>query len=704
MTEKFSLSGKTPEGRLFWASVLLLFGEVIAIRWLGIEVPTIQVFPNLVLLSVLVAASAGMGSPHKYKIPPLCLLAATSVLFLTLIFAVPLGIPEQSIKLGATSNVGLILSVVTLLAMVTSIFVVFVKVGAVMAEGFSNLPPLRAYSINLAGSIAGVVLAALISVFYMPPPLWILACGLVCWQLSRSKLVPIAAVIFALCACATTLSSYWSPYSKLDVIPMKISPGAGQSFNYLLNSNNHFFHAGVHVVTKEEADKILASPKSPEKASVEEYIQHYYDILNTPFAYAPRHDRVLILGGGSGTDVGFALLNGAKHIDVVEIDPIISSFGKTKHPDRPYLDPRVTLHTEDARTFLRYTKEKYDLIEFAYLDPGCTLNTASFIRVDNFVYTMECIRSAISHLDRDGLLTVSFATGSQSPVTHRLYQTIAQAQGSPPLAYIDDKFSSVLFLAGPTASTLKIDSAKFKNLVAWQPKGEAAATRAATDDWPFLYLINDPIGAAMYFGILIVAIIVPALILTRSGTGDVSGGAWGNMFFLGQAFMLVETKSITQLSLFFGATWLVSSVVIFCVLILAYLANWVAGRLKTNNVLPAYIGLFAGLLLDVCFRVPTDTQVHPLLLAVVATLIACLPIFFGGLIFSLCFRQAKSPSLYLSANLLGVAVGGLTENLCLVTGIKGLPLIAMVLYGLSFLALRASARYSQPMVAADKAT
>jgi L-asparagine transporter-like permease len=83
------------------------------------------------------------------------------------------------------------------------------------------------------------------------------------------------------------------------------------------------------------------------------------------------------------------------------------------------------------------------------------------------------------------------------------------------------------------------------------------------------------------------------------------------------------------------------------------------------------------------------------MLASIATLIACLPIFFGGLIFSLCFRESNTPALYLSANLLGVAVGGLTENLCMVTGIKNLVIIAMILYALSFLALRVGARQCQ---------
>ena len=204
---------------------------------------------------------------------------------------------------------------------------------------------------------------------------------------------------------------------------------------------------------------------------------------------------------------------------------------------------------------------------------------------------------------------------------------------------------------------------------------------------PFLYLEFDPLGVTLYFLILLVAVVIPALILTRVEQGKITGRAWGNMFFLGQAFMLVETKSITQLSLFFGATWLVSSVVITCVLLLAYAANLCAGKIKTNNLLPFYTGLLAALLLDFFFRVPTDTQVHPLMLAIFSTLIACLPIFFGGLIFSLCFRQAKAPALYLSSKPTRCGHWRIEPENLLVCSLvlKNLVMIAMILCDSHFL-------------------
>jgi hypothetical protein len=47
------------------------------------------------------------------------------------------------------------------------------------------------------------------------------------------------------------------------------------------------------------------------------------------------------------------------------------------------------------------------------------------------------------------------------------------------------------------------------------------------------------------------------------------------------------------------------------------------------------------------------------------------------------FRSADSPAAALGANMLGAVVGGLLENLSLITGMKALLLLAALLYCLA---------------------
>src|SRR4029079_17361523 len=58
-----------------------------------------------------------------------------------------------------------------------------------------------------------------------------------------------------------------------------------------------------------------------------------------------------------------------------------------------------------------------------------------------------------------------------------------------------------------------------------------------------------------------------------------AGGRWSWQFFLlGAAFMLLETKSIIQFALLWGSTWIVASLAIAAVLIMALAANFIVSR------------------------------------------------------------------------------------------------------------------------------
>jgi hypothetical protein len=189
----------------------------------------------------------------------------------------------------------------------------------------------------------------------------------------------------------------------------------------------------------------------------------------------------------------------------------------------------------------------------------------------------------------------------------------------------------------------------------------------------------------MYVIFLFAAVIMPAALLAFSKSEErISKADWGLMFCLGQGFMLMETKSITQLSLLFGATWLVSSIVILFVLIFAFAATMIAASREIKSVGWLYGCLAATLILGFFWQIPAAGTAHPLVDALVTTAIACFPVFFGSLIFSIAFKKATSNTAFLSANLIGVAIGGLTENICIFSGIKMLGIVALAIYGMSY--------------------
>ena len=120
-----------------------------------------------------------------------------------------------------------------------------------------------------------------------------------CCSRSRSVLVHVMA-----------RGALWSPYYKITV--------SQEGADTVVEVNN-IFHQSMAPVEQKEY-----------------FYQWPYTVFGDTF------DDVLILGAGSGTDVAAALRHGAKHVDAVEIDPVIIRLGREHHPDQPYSDPRVT--------------------------------------------------------------------------------------------------------------------------------------------------------------------------------------------------------------------------------------------------------------------------------------------------------------------------------------------------------------------------
>jgi hypothetical protein len=203
---------------------------------------------------------------------------------------------------------------------------------------------------------------------------------------------------------------------------------------------------------------------------------------------------------------------------------------------------------------------------------------------------------------------------------------------------------------------------------------------APTDDWPFLYLSRKTIPGdyLIVIGILL-AITIPAVLILR---GRGFGMSDGHFLFLGLGFLLLETKSISDCSLYFGTTWFVTLVVVTGVLLMVLAANLVAMRMSRFQIW-LYAPLIATLLL--LYLVKRDSILalsfdQRLLWSV---LVVPLPIFFAGLIFSTTFRQGLSPSSFFGANLIGAVIGGFSEYLSMIMGNQNLVFLIIAAYILS---------------------
>jgi hypothetical protein len=160
---------------------------------------------------------------------------------------------------------------------------------------------------------------------------------------------------------------------------------------------------------------------------------------------------------------------------------------------------------------------------------------------------------------------------------------------------------------------------------------------------------------------------------------------FADLFFMGVAFLLLETKYVVQFALLFGTTWVVNAFV-FAGVLLSVLA---AVALSKRVTIRAPARLYGLLLVAViiAFVVPLEALLNLAFLPrlLVATSLAFFPIFTANLVFSERFKTTADTTTAFGANLLGAMIGGVLEYAALITGYRMLLVIVAVLYGLAFL-------------------
>lgn len=407
-----------------------------------------------------------------------------------------------------------------------------------------------------------------------------------------------------------------------------------------------------------------------------------------PFSSAPHHRSALVVGAGTGNDVAAALRSGFTRVVAVEIDPVIYRTGRDLHPERPYSDPRVQVVISDARTFFERSDEKFDVICFGLLDSHAMFSAMSSLRLDNYVYTREAMSAAFAHLADGGLMSISFSVAGGQWISDRITRLLHEATGiAPQVADFSGVFLSRTWLVRKDAAPTPLPQT-------------STAPRVTTDDWPFLYLRPRTFPTGL------VTVLLCLLLIAAVGARVTYGEtffSWqrfsGAFFFMGAAFLLIETRGVTNLSLLFGSTWIVNSAVFAGILTAALAANLLVKRLAIRNVTPLFIALAAALAVNYFVPPGAFLSFSPGVGGVLAALVNGVPVGIAGILFSYLLARAPDPAAALGWNLLGAVLGGSLEYLSMAFGLRALILIAAVSYAFAYLALRAggsSAATPQP--------
>ncbi|HXW06783.1 MAG TPA: hypothetical protein VD833_16225 [Vicinamibacterales bacterium] len=663
--------------RTFLASFLVLFLEVALIRWMPAYIRLLAYFSNFILLASFLGIGVGclLASSRRRLFTWFPLLQAV-VIGAVYFFRLEVSVPASGslyFSSGTAEPVVLVESTLLLPLLFVVVAALFVTLAQRMGREMATLPPLRGYTVNLLGSLAGVLAFGVISWAELSPTWWfgIGFAAALPLLFTRSGPGPspadprphatrldsaprsVTALNVALLGASLVLvhllarDAIWSPYYKITV---------GQEGADTVVEVNNIFHQSMAPVDQKE---------------------YFYQ---WPYmAFGDTFEDILILGAGSGTDVAAALRHGAKRVDAVEIDPVILRLGRAQHPDRPYQDPRVTVVNDDARHFLRTTTRQYDLVVFALIDSLTMQSSFSGVRLESYMFTEESFRAVRDRLKPDGLLVV-YNYFREPWLVDRLANSMAAAFGQEPRVHVHEARAYLgVLMAGPRLRTLSPDVEIPDRVTAFGQSHDPSPARIherdgaiepASDDWPFLYLRHRHVPDHYLWALLLI-LVVSAVVVTATVRGQAGRWSW-QFFLLGAGFMMLETRSITQFALLWGSTWVVASLAIASVLTMALAANFVVSRVEITR--PWAVGAVLLGLLGLNYAIPVGRVAFDSRAAesLFYAILMFSPIICAGLLFGSAIKRSTSLARDYGTNLLGAMVGGVSEYLSLLTGFRWL--------------------------------
>jgi len=136
-----------------------------------------------------------------------------------------------------------------------------------------------------------------------------------------------------------------------------------------------------------------------------------YELTAVAYRLASPGFSALVIGPGGGRDLVSALVFGAARVDGVEINPIIADDvmrGAFKgFSGGIYTHPRVRIAVDDGRSFVRGTRERYDVIQASLVDTWAATAAGAYTLTENTLYTVEAFNDYIDHLTDNGVLTMT---------------------------------------------------------------------------------------------------------------------------------------------------------------------------------------------------------------------------------------------------------------------------------------------------------
>ena len=241
-----------------------------------------------------------------------------------------------------------------------------------------------------ARTSAAVLCAALASLLAASPPQLMKVHISPYKSLSRKLQVPGAAI----------LATRWNAFSRVDLVKSPLirqAPGLSYTCPAAVPQQLGLAVDGEDIVGITAARQGEAPPE-------------FVRFLPIALPYEGWHPRsALVLAPHGGPDALTAASYGVDDLVIVEPNPAVTSI--LRQPELTgtdlYLRPEVTVVEESGRSFLRRTRQRFDLVTVALTDDFGPVSPGSFSMAEDHLLTVEAMRDYLSVLSPRGIVAIT---------------------------------------------------------------------------------------------------------------------------------------------------------------------------------------------------------------------------------------------------------------------------------------------------------
>ena len=202
---------------------------------------------------------------------------------------------------------------------------------------------------------------------------------------------------------ATFEGARWDPQGRVDVIRYG-ERGSSSPYDFFLDTK-YVGDQPLALILRIDLDASTGIIEGGVKA---DSVAFDSSVLAAPYLLVDRPN-VLVIGPGGGIDVLVALRGGAQNVTGVDVNRAVIATMEGPYRDYSgalYDDPRVNIVADEARSFVRRSSDRYDVIVMTVVDSWAALQSGAYSLSESYLYTEEAFADYFGHLTPGGTLSI----------------------------------------------------------------------------------------------------------------------------------------------------------------------------------------------------------------------------------------------------------------------------------------------------------